>query len=383
MPLNQPKKFLPLFVAAISFGFAAVTHAEEPAAKPVSDKPTDTAFPAHMIPNLPESAEAYYSPDSRYLIAQARDEAAVKTERGGEGALTYIYSDDGKEIWRVNDRGQDGCSYFMPDGKRVVWTSTRDHMDIPIGNWSDPSNYPQGAELYMSDLEGGNVKRLTNNKNYEAEISVSPDGKWIVFGRQIDGNMDLWVMKSDGTGERRITNTKDWQEGAPFFAPDSEHIVFRAWRASEYGKIKPTPMTFFSIKVDGTEWRRHTFDRGMNWHPFPAPDGRHYALIKATGPTDWEVFIHDIATGKEQQLTFKGGFNGMAHFSPDGKKLVWSRSTGPGFMAGIKTFVMDVSSLNYGPENYVKWDPKWGEAMQPDPEDLPKKSEAAPTQTGG
>jgi hypothetical protein len=85
------------------------------------------------------------------------------------GALTWIYSDDGKTKWRINDRGQDACSYFFPDGKRVIFTSTRDHTDMPIGNWSDQNNYPQGAELYIADIDGGNRKRLTNNTYYEAE----------------------------------------------------------------------------------------------------------------------------------------------------------------------------------------------------------------------
>ncbi len=86
---------------------------------------------------------------------------------------------------------------------------------MPIGNWSNERDYPQGAELYTSDLNGNNVKRLTNNKYYEAEVSVSPDAKWIVFGRQIDGKMDLWRMRPDGTGEEQITFTDDWQRLGP------------------------------------------------------------------------------------------------------------------------------------------------------------------------
>ena len=46
---------------------------------------------------------------------------------------------------------------------------------MPVGNWSDEGNYPQGAELYVADMDGKNVRRLTNNKNYEAEVAVSPD----------------------------------------------------------------------------------------------------------------------------------------------------------------------------------------------------------------
>jgi Tol biopolymer transport system component len=324
-------------------------------------------LPSYMVPNVPDSAEAYYAPDSRHLIAQTRDPQALKTLRGGDGALTYIFTDDGKKIWRVNDRGQDACSFFFPDGKRVVWTSTRDNLDMPVGNWSDENNYPQGAELYISDWHGGHLKRLTNNKYYEAEVAVSPDGKWIVFGRQIDGKMNLWVMKSDGTGERQITFTDDWQEGAPFFMPDSDHIIFRAWRHSDYGRVKPTPMTVFTIRRDGSEWRRHTFDNGMNWHPFPAPDGHHYAFIRAIAATDWEVFVGDLAGGEPRRLTFRGGFNGMAHFSPDAKKLNWSRATGAGFMSNIRVFVMDVSSLDLGRKHYVPFNPAWGAPMKDEP----------------
>jgi len=63
---------------------------------------------------------------------------------------------------------------LFPDGKRVIFTSTRDHTDMPIGNWSDQNNYPQGAELYVADIDGKNRKRLTNNMYYEAEVSISP-----------------------------------------------------------------------------------------------------------------------------------------------------------------------------------------------------------------
>jgi Tol biopolymer transport system component len=323
-------------------------------------------LPSYMVPNIPDSAEAYYGPDSRLLIAQTRDPAALKTLRGTDGALTYLFNDDGTGLRRINDRGQDGCSYIFPDGKRVAFTSTRDHLDMPVGNWSDENNYPKGAELYTADIDGRNLKRLTNNEYYEAEVAVSPDGQWIVFGRQVEGRMDLWVMKSDGTGERQVTRSDDWQEGAPFFMPDSEQIIYRAWRRSEYGKVRPTPMTIFTIRRDGTDWRRHTFDRGMNWHPFPAPDGRHYAFIRGVSERDWEVYLGDLAGGEPRRLTFKGGFNGMAHFSPDGKKMNWSRSTGAGFMSNIRVFVMDVSSLDLGAKNYVPFDPKWGQPFKGD-----------------
>ncbi len=348
-------------VAAAGSALAALVGNSVWADDAVSEGPDSRELPYYVIPNIPVAAEAYWAPDSRHLIAQTKDADAVPTGRGGKGNLTYIFTEDGEEIWRVNDRGQDGCSYFFPDRQRVVWTSTRDNMDMDVGSWSDPHNYPQGAELYASDLDGGNVQRLTNNEVYEAEVSVSPDGKWIAFGRQLDGNMDIWVMRSDGTGERRVTTTDEWHEGAPFFMQDNDHIIFRAWRAEDFGNVTPTPMTIFTIRKDGSNWRRHTFDRGMNWHPHPAPDGRHYVYVKALGE-NWEIFLGDLATGEQRRLTYSDKIDILASVSPDGTKMNWGRATGKGF-ANIRTHIMDVTSLKLGPENAVPYDPNWGEPV--------------------
>ena len=312
-------------------------------------------LPVRKIPNIPEAAEAYYAPDSYHVIAQTQDPDATPPEdRAAGGALTWIFTDDGKEKWRINDHGQDACSYFFPDQKRIVFTSTRDNMDMPVGNWSDEREYPQGAELYIADIDGSNIKRLTNNKWYEAEVSVSPDGEWIVFGRQIDGKMDLWRMRSDGTDEQQITFTDDWQEGAPFYLPDSKTILTRAWRRSTYGTVRPTPMTIWTIEHDGSNRIQRTFDGDMNWAPYPAPDGRHYVFVRIVDGNNWEIFLGDLA-GKEphKRLTYNKSFDGFPSLSPDGTKMLFTRSDGNGFMSDLYTYVMDVSSLDIGPDKWT------------------------------
>ncbi len=310
-------------------------------------------LPVRKIPNVPETAEAYYAPDSYHVIAQTQDPDAVPPShaRAAGGALTYTFTDTGEEITRINDRGQDACSYYFPDMQRLVWTSTRDNPKLPVGNWSDEAEYPQGAELYTSDLDGGNVVRLTTNEYYEAEVSISPDGEWIVFGRQIDGKMDLWRMRPDGSEEAQITFTDDWQEGAPFFLPDNKTILTRAWKRSEHG-ISPTPMTVFTVSVDGSTRVQRTFDTDMNWAPYPTPDGRHYVFVRIVPPNNWEVFLGDLAGGEPIRLTYNDSFDGFPSVSPDGTKMLFTRSEG-GFMSNLYTYVMDISSLNVGPGNYA------------------------------
>jgi dipeptidyl aminopeptidase/acylaminoacyl peptidase len=348
-----------VLAAGLAVGPKASLAAEDKAAPAVA---AGKELPVRKIPNIPESAEAYYAPDSYHVIAQTQDPLAQHIEGRASGALTYVYTDDGKEITRINDHGQDACSYFLPDGKHVIWTSTRDHPEMPMGNWSEANDYPQGGELYISDLKGQNIKRLTNNKYYEAEVTVSPDSKWIFFGRQIEGNMDIWRMKIDGTGEQQLTFTKDWQEGAPYPMPDNKHVIFRAWKASEKaaldkirketGQRSQTPMTIFTMNYDGTDVQPRTFTKDMNWAPYPTPDGQHFLYVRIFEGNNWEVVMNDLAGGEPVRLTNHPNFDGLQSISPDGKKMLFARAEGDRFMSGLFTYVMDVSSLGVGPDKY-------------------------------
>ncbi len=347
---------LALIIAGCSgeaLSLTADSTAEPPAAAQETPQ-VSQELPIRVIPNVPSNAEAYYAPDSLHVIAQTQDPDALKAEGRDSGSLTYTFTDTGEEITRINDHGQDACSFFFPENNRLVYTSTRDNMDMPIGSWSDSKNYPQGAELYIADLDGSNVERLTDNEYYEAEVSVSPDGKWIVFGRQIEGEMDLWRMRPDGSDEEQITFTENWQEGAPFYLPDSATILTRAWKRSDVeAGARPTPMTVSTVNAETKEIIQRTFDGDMNWAPYPAPDGRHYVFVRIVENNNWEVFLGDLAGGDPVRLTFNEGFDGFPSLSPDGTKMLFARSAGGGFMSGLTTFVMDVSSLTLGPDNWT------------------------------
>ncbi len=309
-------------------------------------------LPVRLIPNIPPAGEAYYAPDDYHFVAQARDsDAQTRGDTRIGGALTYIFTDDGKLTRRINDRGQDACSYFLQDQKRVIWTSTRDNMKMPLGDWANQGDYPQGAELYSSDLYGDDVVRLTNNKWYDAEVTVSPNGEWIVWARQIDGNLNLWRMRTDGTEETQITFTEDWQPGAPFYLADNETIIFQGWRNSEYGKITPTPMTVFTIKYDGTELTQRTFNRDMQWGPAPAGDGRHYLFTRMIDGSNFELFLGDLGGDEPRRLTYNPGFDGMKSLSKDSSKMLFNRTAHEGDSA-LYVHVMDLSSLNLGPKYF-------------------------------
>ncbi len=306
-----------------------------------------TELPVRIIPNLGEGAEFYFSPDNKSVIGNAKI---------GADTVHHVYTAriDGTHVVKINDKGEDACSFFSPDGKGLLWTSTRDLTDLPKGAWSDPNNYPKGSEIYTSDLLGGDVKRLTNNKVYDAETAYSPDGKWILFGRDIDGKMDLWVMKSDGTDEKQVTFTEDWQEGGAQFLPDSNTILTRAWKRADQGQSgRGMPMQIFTVKRDGSDRKQITSEAGMNWAPFPAPDGKHFAFVKILNDTprpNWEIFMMNFETGKQTRLTNSPAFDGFPAISPDGKMMTFSsgRAATPPART-LHQYIMDISSLGIVP----------------------------------
>ena len=94
-----------VFAIAISASVVAAC-ASDQSGKPEFKRADSRELPSYVVPNIPVAAEAYWAPDSRHLIAQTKDPDAVPSARGGDGNLTYIFTDDGEEVWRVNDRGQ-------------------------------------------------------------------------------------------------------------------------------------------------------------------------------------------------------------------------------------------------------------------------------------
>ncbi|UCH10803.1 MAG: PD40 domain-containing protein, partial [Fidelibacterota bacterium] len=276
-------------------------------------------LPVRVVPGFYSAAESYFSPDGRRLILNAR------LIEGEEEYHVYTVNLDGTDIRRINSLGSDACSYYFPDNQRLIFTSTRDNRHLPGGDYSDPADYPTGAELYTCRPDGSDLRRLTRNELYEAEVSISPDGEWVLFGRSIEGRMDLWRMRPDGSDEFRITDTPDDQEGGAFYLPDSRTIIFRAWKIQDQGQ-RGMPMTIYTINHDGTGLQQITYEEGVNWAPHPAPDGVHFVFVKMLPPHNFEVYLMNMETGKQTRLTYNDAFDGFPSFSPDGHTISFSSS---------------------------------------------------------
>ena len=172
-----------------------------------------------------ENAEAYFSADGKQLIFQST--------RDGRGCdQIYTMNVDGSNVKMIsNGDGRTTCSYFYPDAKRVLYSSTHlgDKQCPPKPDFSKGyvwAVYPT-YDIFTANPDGSNAKQLTNTPGYDAETTITRDGKKLVFTSMRGGDLDIYTMDADGKNVRQLTNELGY-DGGPFWSYDGKQIVYRA-----------------------------------------------------------------------------------------------------------------------------------------------------------
>lgn len=100
-------------------------------------------------------------------------------------------------------------------------------------------------DLWTANADGSNVRRLTVDEGIESNPYFSPDGKWIAFNAQYDGNTDVFIVPSSGGVPTRLT----WHPGSDAvrgFTPDGKSVLFASQRAvftGHYAQLFTVPLT--------------------------------------------------------------------------------------------------------------------------------------------
>jgi len=300
-----------------------------------------------------ENAEAYWSYDGRQVIFQS-------TRDGAKCDQIYIMDPDGSNVRRVsNGLGKTTCAYFFPGGKQILYSST--YLTSP--ECPPPPDRSKGYvwvldpafEIFIANADGSDPTPLTDNPGYDAEATLSPGGGTIIFTSLRNGDLDLYAMKPDGTGMRRITREAGYDGGA-FFSRDGKRIVWRASRPrtdaekADYADllktnaIKPMNLEIFVANADGSDPRQVTSNGAANFAPYFHPDGRRIVFVSNMadpGGRNFDIFmIRDDGTGLEQ-ITFNDTFDGFPMFSPEGKRLIFASNRNAKVRGETNIFVAD------------------------------------------
>ena len=154
------------------------------------------------------------------------------------------------------------------------------------------SNRDGNTEIYVMESDGSGQTRRTNNSLIsDREAAWSPDGSKIAFYSDRDVSGDIWVMNADGSNKRQVTKNGK-ANFAPYFFPDGKRIIF----ASNMDDPKGRNFDIYKINVDGSGLERITDNDTFDGFPMFSPDGKKLVFASnrnAESRGETNVFIAD------------------------------------------------------------------------------------------
>lgn len=246
---------------------------------------------------------------------------------------------------------RDSYPALSPDGKTLLFHSNRSGRQAiwaAAGDGSDPRLLFDGA-----------------GQGTDAGTPVwSPDGTRIAFamtplGATDPNESDVYVMRPDGTGVRRLT-TAPGDDSHPHWSADGRRIYFNSARATPDLKAEWTRqwIDIYSMAADGSDVRRHTDCRAVCTYPVPSPDGRSVAHRRtlAEPGLNWElkpiernseVFVTALDGSGSVNVSRSRAYDGWPMWAPGGKWLVFaSNRDGPAATGQIFAVRSDGTGLH-------------------------------------
>ena len=186
-----------------------------------------------QLTNGGDNAEAYWSFDNKRITFQrSSPKDGVNCDQIFMGLVPINNTTPFTYKSISGGKGRTTCSYFTKDGAHIIYASTKGGGDecpptVDRAKYGNKYIWPlyNTYDIFMADTNGVVVKQLTNAKGYDAEATLSYDGKRMIYCSDKDGDLDLYVMNLATGKEKKVTNTLGYDGGA-WFSPDGKKIVF-------------------------------------------------------------------------------------------------------------------------------------------------------------
>ncbi|MCW5940628.1 MAG: PD40 domain-containing protein [Fimbriimonadaceae bacterium] len=300
-----------------------------------------------------QNAEAYWNKSGTKLIFQTR-------QPGFPDEQIFTMNADGSDKRLVSTgEGRCTCSYFFPDGKHILFSSTHELNKGPQPPVDMSKGYfwmvnPQ-FRLYRARTDGSRLEKLLDRNGYIAEATVDPNGKFITFTGSFDGDLEIYRMDANGKNVRRLTNDPGY-DGGPFVSWDGKKIVYRRdliesdSELQEYkallaqNLVRPSKLEIWIMDADGKNKRQLTNLGCASFAPFLHPDGKRVIFASNYGDArgrEFDLYTIGVDGKNLERITFEGEFDGFPMFTRDGKRLVFASNRNGKVRGETNIFVAD------------------------------------------
>jgi len=310
----------------------------------------------------PRTHSVAWSPDGTKLAYVQGNLNWIDPKFLGSVAASTIWivgADGGEPVKVTDDPTLDVSPAWMPDGQHLLFVSNRDGprdiyvirvdasgrpRDLPVrvSTGLDPHSISvsaDGSKVAYSRFtirqniweiaipETGSVsiseaRPVTSGTQIVEMHGLSPDGRWLAFDSNLEGNQDVYVMPVNGGEPRRVTSDPG-DDLSPDFSPDGSEIVFYSTRHGN--------RDVFLISADGTDEARLTDSPDQDFHPTFSPDGLRIAFSRDDSIQRAVYGISRDSVGGEwstpEPLTRNASNRFYPRWSPDGSQIVWERGS--------------------------------------------------------
>jgi TolB protein len=341
-------------------------------------------------PQRPHSVA--WSPDGTklaYVQGNTRWIRAPYLGNAGPSSIWLVGVDGGEPVQVTDDIELNMSPAWMPDGRHLLFISNRDGPRDVYAVRLDASGRPRGEPVRVTtggldahsisvSADGSTVaySQFTLRQNiWEIAIpetgsvsisearpvtfgnqivemhGLSPDGRWLVFDSNLEGNQDIYVMPAEGGEPRQVTRDPG-TDFHPDFSPDGSEIVFYS--------IRHGTRDVFLISADGRDEVRLTDGPSQDFHPSFSPDGIRIAFSRGSSAQGYAYVMSRDSLGGEwtapQLLTSNAGPY-STRWSPDGSQIVCENANEIWIVSlqGEERLLFDGDAVGFRGVEYADW----------------------------
>lgn len=288
-----------------------------------------------------QNAEAYFDTTGKRIVFQSRQPQYPDEQ-------IFTMNTDGSEKTLISTGlGRTTCSFFTPDGKRIYFSSTHAKDTGPQAPLDMSKGYVWKVNplfsLYRTtsgstEVAQSNLSLVLDRREYVAETTIAPNGKYLTFTGLFDGDLDIYRSDLDGKNIQRLTDEYGY-DGGPFISWDSKKIVYRRATIANQAEredyttllkqnmVRPGKLEIWIMNADGSGKRQVTRLGAASFAPFLHPNGRQIIFCSNYGDPkgrEFDLFVINTDGTGFKRITHSPEFDGFPMFSRDGKKLIWS-----------------------------------------------------------